>query len=164
MATLTTNETLVDLYIERAIDLLRLEAGTRNKVFAILNDLEGELVAALAKADPTGVGTVSAQQKRLGKLLDSVRGAIRASYRSTSSLMTSEIREIVDQEAIWTGHAINTSIGVDFVTGGLTRAGLETIADNPRCGNGGRARQRVCSTNSAIKCEWASRSARRILT
>jgi hypothetical protein len=32
--------------------------------------------------------------------------------------MASEIREIVDQEATWTGHAINTSIGVDFVTGG----------------------------------------------
>jgi hypothetical protein len=77
--TLTTNETLVDLYIERAIDLLRLEAGTRNKVLAILNDLEGELVGALAKVDPTGVGSVSAQQKRLAKLLDSVRGAIRAS-------------------------------------------------------------------------------------
>jgi hypothetical protein len=45
MATTHRNETLVDLYIERAIDLLRLEAGTRNKVLALLNDLEGELVA-----------------------------------------------------------------------------------------------------------------------
>jgi hypothetical protein len=33
--TTSANETLVDLYIERAIDLLRLEAGTRNKVLAL---------------------------------------------------------------------------------------------------------------------------------
>lgn len=130
MATVSANETLVDLFIERAIDLLRLEAGTRNKVLAILNDLEGELVAALAKVDPTGVGQVSAQQKRLAKLLDAVRGAIRASYRGASVLMAAEIREIIDQEATWTGHAFNTAIDFEFVTGGLTRKGLETLASD----------------------------------
>lgn len=130
MATLTTNEQLVDLYVERAIDLLRLEAGTRNKVLAILNDLESELVAALANADPTGVGAISAQQKRLTKLLDSVRGAIRASYRDASSLMAAEIREIADQEHAWSAKAINTSIDFEFVTGGLTRKGLETLASD----------------------------------
>jgi hypothetical protein len=126
----SSNETLVDLYVERAIDLLRLEAGTRNKVLAILNDLEGELVAALAKNDPTGVGSISAQRKRLTKLLDAVRGAIRASYRDASALMTKEIREIVDQEHVWTASAINTSIDIDFVTGGLTRKGLENLASD----------------------------------
>lgn len=38
--------------MERAIDLLRLESGTRAQVFALLNDLEGEIVAALTKVDP----------------------------------------------------------------------------------------------------------------
>jgi hypothetical protein len=130
MPTLSANETLVDLYIERAIDLLRLEAGTRNKVLALLNDLEGELVAALAKIDPTGVDMVSAQRKRLTKLLGSVRAAIRASYRDASKLMAAEIREIIDQEAVWTGRALNTAIDFEFVTGGLTRKGLETLASD----------------------------------
>ncbi len=130
MTTLTANETLVDLYIERAIDLLRLEAGTRNKVVALLNDLEGELVAALAKVDPTGVGSISAQQNRLTKLLGSVRAAIKASYRDANSLMTSEIREVVDQESAWTGSAINDAAQVELVTGGITRAGLETLVSD----------------------------------
>jgi SPP1 gp7 family putative phage head morphogenesis protein len=132
MATTTTsaNETLVDLYIERAIDLLRLEAGTRNKVLAILADLEGELVAALAKVDPTGVTQAAAQRKRLTKLLEAVQAAIRAGYRDASKLMAAEIREIIDQEAVWTGHAINTSIDFEFVTGGLTRKGLENLASD----------------------------------
>lgn len=130
MATVSANDTLVDLYIERAIDLLRLEAGTRNKVLAILNDLEGELVAALAKVDPTGVTQSSAQRKRMQTLLASVQGAIRSSYRKSSSLMTSEIREIADQESTWVGTAINKAISFDFVTGGLTRGALETLASD----------------------------------
>ncbi|WP_448043797.1 phage minor head protein [Bradyrhizobium liaoningense] len=130
MATATVNETLVDLYVERAIDLLRLEAGTRNKVLRILADLEGELVAALAKVDPTGVSQVSAQRKRLTKLLEAVQAAIRASYRDASKLMAAEIREIIDQEAIWTGHAINDTVQFELVTGGLTRQGLETLASD----------------------------------
>jgi SPP1 gp7 family putative phage head morphogenesis protein len=128
MAVTSANDTLVDLYIERAIDLLRLEAGTRNRVFAILTDLEGELVGQLAKVDPTGVTTPTGQRKRLEKLLSAVQAAIRAGYRDASKLMATEIREIIDQEAVWTGHAINTSIDFEFVTGGLTRKGLETLA------------------------------------
>jgi hypothetical protein len=85
----TLNETLVDLYIERAIDLLRLEAGTRNKVLAILADLEGELVAALAKVDPTG-RFVSAQRKRLTKVARrGARGNPRV-YRDASKLMAAK--------------------------------------------------------------------------
>lgn len=129
MAT-SANDTLVDLYVERAVDLLRLEAGTRNKVLAILVDLEGELVAALAKVDPTGVNSVSAQQKRLAKLLAAVQAAIRAGYRDASKLMTNEIREIIDIESTWVGSAINDSVQIELVTGGLTRAGLETIASD----------------------------------
>jgi SPP1 gp7 family putative phage head morphogenesis protein len=142
----SANDTLVDLYIERAVDLLRLEAGTRNKVLAILTDLEGELVAALAKVDPTGVSQGFAQRKRLEKLLEAVQAAIRASYRDASKLMAAEIREIIDQEAVWTGRAINASINFEFVTGGLTRAGLETIASD-------------VMIQGAVSADWWSRQA-----
>lgn len=136
MATTTTttvqssNDALVDLYIERAIDLLRLESGTRNKVLALLNDLEGELVGSLAKVDPTGVGQLSAQRKRLQNLLTSVRSAIRSSYRDVNSLMANEIREVVDLEATWTGTAINSVTKIDLVIGGLTRQFLDNIVSD----------------------------------
>jgi hypothetical protein len=79
------------------------------------------LVAALAKVDPTGVGSVSAQRKRLEKLLESVRGGNPRVLPRRVSADGAEIREIIDQEAVWTGHAINTAIDFEFVTGGLTR-------------------------------------------
>lgn len=124
------NETLVDLYVERAIDLLRLETGTRDKVVLLLHDLESELVKQLAAADPTGIPNAARQRARLNKLLKVVRAAIKGTYRDISTLMGREIREIVDQENTWTVSAINGSIGTDFADATLTRAALETLVSN----------------------------------
>jgi SPP1 gp7 family putative phage head morphogenesis protein len=124
VATLTTNEQLVDLYIERAIDLLRLEAGTRGKVVALLDDLEHELVVALADVDP------SESRRRLARLLEVVRATIRTSYREVSALMAAEIREIIDVEAAWVGRSFNTAIGIEFVDAGLTRGALQTLVSD----------------------------------
>jgi hypothetical protein len=127
---LTSNEALVDLFMERAIDLLRLEAGTRDQVLVFLAELETELVGLIAKIDPTGVGSVAAQRKRLQRLLQEVQSTIRGTYRDVSTLMGKEIREIVDTEATWTGSAINASVRATFSDAGLTRGMLETLVSN----------------------------------
>jgi SPP1 gp7 family putative phage head morphogenesis protein len=143
---LTTNEALVDLYMERAIDLLRLEAGTRDKVLVFLDELEREIVGSLAKIDPTGTGDIARQRKRLAELLDVVRGTIRGTYRDISTLMAREIREIIDVEATWTGSAINASVHATFSDAGLTRAGLTNLLSD-------------VLINKAPTKEWWSRQA-----
>lgn len=127
---LTTNETLVDLFMERAIDLLRLEAGTRDKVLVFLAELEREIVGQLAKIDPTGAADAARQKKRLAELLDVVRGTIRGTYRDVSTLLAREIRDIIDNEATWTGNAINAATRATFVDAGLTRGMLQTLVSN----------------------------------
>lgn len=127
---LTTNERLVDLYMERAVDLLRLEAGTRDKVLLFLHELEKELVAQIAKIDPTSDANASRQRKRLTELLKVVEDTIRGTYRDITTLMAREIREIIDVEATWTGQAINASIGVEFSDAGLTRGALQTLVSD----------------------------------
>jgi SPP1 gp7 family putative phage head morphogenesis protein len=123
---LTTNEQLVDLFNERAIDLLRLEAGTRNKILTFLDDLETELVAQIAKAD---IGDAKGR-KRLGALLKLVQETIRATYRDASVLMAQELREIIDQEYGWTAGAFNQSVGVQFIDGAITRKALENLVSD----------------------------------
>src|SRR3954463_3485941 len=78
----SANEFLADLFMERAIDLLRLENGTRNKVIALLDTLETDLIAALANIDPTGPARVRYQRERLTRLLIVVTESIRATYRT----------------------------------------------------------------------------------
>jgi hypothetical protein len=127
---LTTNEMVVDLYMERAIDLIRLEAGTRNKVFVFLGELEKELTAQLTKVDPTGTPNTNRQRVRLQKLLTEVRSAIKGTYRDIATLMTREIREIADHEADWTTNTVNDSIGFRFSDASLTRAGLTNLVSD----------------------------------
>jgi SPP1 gp7 family putative phage head morphogenesis protein len=127
--TVPANQTLVDLYIERAVDLLRLEAGTRDKVLVFLDELEPIIVSRLAAIDPTAVGG-AAQTARLARLLTDVRGSIKGTYRDISTLMAREIREVVDVEATWTASAINSSIGVEFADAGITRESLANLVSD----------------------------------
>lgn len=127
---LTANEKLVDMFMERAIDLLRLEAGTRDKVLVFLAELERELVGLVAKIDPTGTPDAARQKKRLADLLAEVQGTIRGTYRDASTLLAREIREIIDAEATWTGNAINTATRASFVDAGLTRGFLQTLVSD----------------------------------
>lgn len=127
---LTANEKLVDMFMERAIDLLRLEAGTRDKVLVFLAELERELVGLVAKIDPTGTPDAARQKRRLADLLAEVQGTIRGTYRDASTLLAREIREIIDAEATWTGNAINIATRASFVDAGLTRGFLQTLVSD----------------------------------
>lgn len=124
------NETLVDLYMARAIDLLRLEAGTRDRVIPLLETLEGDLVAAIARIDPTAPVRDLYQKARLEKLLQVVTDTIRATYRTVSTLLGQEIREVIDVESTWTAGAINSAINIDFLDAGLSRTLLQTLASD----------------------------------
>lgn len=126
----STNDALVDLFIERAIDLIRLEAGTRNKVLDFLTDLEKQIVAKIAAIDPTGTAAQRYQRIRLANLQEAVTSAIRASYRDVNTLMASETREVVDQESTWTGNAMNSAIRAEFADAGITRGFLSTLVSD----------------------------------
>jgi len=123
----SANDAMVDLLMERAIDLLRLEAGTRDKVVVLLDDLEREIVAKLAAMDPTGPARVQYQRLRLTKLLAQIDASIKATYRLNDTLLAQEIREVVDIEATWTASAINSSVQADFADIGITRGLLTTL-------------------------------------
>lgn len=127
---LSANEMLVDLFMERAVDLLRLEAGTRDKVVEFLHELEAEIVKQLVKINLSGQDTAPRQRRRLADLLEVVRGSIRGTYRDIATLMGREIREIIDAEAAWTGSAINASTRATFVDAGITRGFLNTLVSN----------------------------------
>src|SRR4051812_14274578 len=115
----SANDAVIDLYMERAVDLLRLEAGTRNSVVALLDQLEKDIVGAIASIDPTGVARVSSQRLRLAKLLDVVRASIKTAYRKADAKLASEIREVVDVEATWTANAMNAATHATFADAGI---------------------------------------------
>lgn len=124
------NDAMVDLLYERAIDLIRLEAGTRDKVIVLLDELEREIVAAVAAIDPTGPARARYQRDRLVRLQTEVESSIKATYRTSDTLLAREIRDVVDNEATWTASAINSSIQAIFADAGLTRTLLDTLVSD----------------------------------
>lgn len=121
------NQIIADAVTRHALDLLRLEAGERRKIVAILRALERDLVATLQRIDPTGVGE-RYRPARLAKLLEQVRGTIRASYRDASQTLARELIELADIEAQFITRAINNGVGFGLATNDLTREQLRSIA------------------------------------
>ncbi len=78
----SANEEILDLVTTRALDLQRLSAGQARDAARFLKTLEGDIVAQLAKIDPTGIGSVSRRATRLEKLLKQVKATIVAAYRT----------------------------------------------------------------------------------
>lgn len=121
------NEQIVDLVTDRAIDLQRLTAQQRKDVANFLRDLEGEIVAQLAKIDPTGVSRGSYQEKRLDALLKQVKSTIIAAYRDESTRLIGELRELADIEGAFAVNSANRAIGVDMITAVVTRGQLTAL-------------------------------------
>jgi hydroxyethylthiazole kinase-like sugar kinase family protein len=121
------NDKILDSMTTRALDLQRLAAGQARDVSRFLKALEGDIVAQLAKVDPTGIGSISRRQARLEKLLKQVKVTIVAAYRSEGKRLANELREIADMEARFAASAINKGAGVQLITTELTRGQLVAI-------------------------------------
>mgnify|MGYP003649505935 CR=1 FL=1 len=124
------NTKLLDAITTRALDLQRLTAGQRRDAKRFLGELEGDLVARLAKIDPTGVASTTRQAARLDKLLKQVRETVRASYRDESKRLIGELRELADMEATFAATSVNKTIGVDLMNTGVTRNQLTALVSD----------------------------------
>lgn len=125
----SANEQLFDIFTAHAIDLLRLEAHERKKALAFLNALEGEIVALLAKIDPTGVTRSRYQQERLERLLEQVQETVRTAYRDVNKYMVGELIDLADYEAAFVASSMNTVISVEMATATFTNAQLRGIVN-----------------------------------
>jgi len=123
----SANDKILDAMQTRALDLQRLAAGQARDVNKFLTELQGDIVAQLARIDPTGIGSISRRATRLEKLLAQVKGTITASYRSEGKRLANELREIADMEARFAVSAINNGAGVQLITSELTRGQLVAI-------------------------------------
>lgn len=123
------NDVIADLFTRHAVDLLRLEANERREIRRILERLERDLAAQVARIDPTGVARETYRQRRLQALLEQVRDTIRASYRDSARILRGELLELADIEGEFVTRAINQGIGFDYATASFTREQLRGLVD-----------------------------------
>jgi len=125
----SVNTEILDAITGRALDLQRLTAGQLKDSARFLKALEGDIVAQLAKIDPTGIGAPSRQAARLEKLLAQVKDTIRNAYRGESVRLIGELRELADIETAFAASSVNKALGATVITTSVTRGQLAAIVD-----------------------------------
>ena len=123
------NTEILDSITGRALDLQRLTAGQLKDSARFLKALEGDIVAQLAKIDPTGIGAPTRQAARLEKLLAQVKDTIRNAYRGESVRLIGELRELADIETAFAASSVNKALGATVITTSVTRGQLAAIVD-----------------------------------
>lgn len=125
---MSINDDLADAFVIRAIDLNRFAAGVRRDVLRILLDLEDELAAELARFDPSAPTRSAFQQRRLEALQEQTRKTIATAYRDMRRETDKAIVGVVQSEAVFARHAVQSVIGVDMLSVSVPPVMLETIA------------------------------------
>lgn len=123
------NEVLQDQIIHHsAVDLKRIEASQRTKILRMLRALERDLIADLAKTDPTGPQRTVYQQRRLQALLQQTRETIRSRFKKIAKESENDMVDLAGAEAAFVEGAANAAFGVQIASVAMSEARLRSIA------------------------------------
>ena len=116
---------IADAVLSHALDILRLEAGTRARVIALLNELQLELVSRLANEDLTAFS-----KARLQTLLKQVGDVVDSYYLRAQGELDLTMTGVADVSASHTVDTFNTVFAADFSASLPSATFLERIASN----------------------------------
>lgn len=118
-------EKAIDWSTTQGINLARVEAGSRDKAIAILNDLEGEIVKILDK-NKTNIG----KQQKLGLIQTEASKAVQAAYATMAAGNQQDLKAVAKTAAKGTAKQLNAGIGVSVVDPIISDKQLEKLASD----------------------------------
>jgi len=119
-----------DYLTRHSINVHRYEAGVQKKILANLKELEDELVATLAKMDPTAVSAVSYRKIRMLKLLEQTRENIRRTYAAINKETQAAFKGLALLEDRAVGNAIDVALLADVTTVAMPASTAAQLAKN----------------------------------
>jgi len=129
----TTNEKLRDAAIRHAIELGRYGNGLSNRIVALLNsadaDILEKLAGRLAAIEERGLDIGPATTRRLNKMLDELRALNGAIYEQVHEQLTDELTDFASGEAAFQKAALDSAIAVDVATTMPAPAMLRAIVE-----------------------------------
>lgn len=105
------HEQVYDKSVAHAIYLERFKGGLANRLIALLNRADADLVAQILAKDPTAVSG-SWSQKRLEALLEEIRIINRDVHNAFGKELTKELQALAVYEAGWQVQMLTTAIPV----------------------------------------------------
>jgi SPP1 gp7 family putative phage head morphogenesis protein len=130
----TTNEKLRDAAIRHAIELGRYGNGLSNRIVALLNsadaDILEKLAGRLAAIEERGYDVGPATTARLNRMLDELRDINRAIYGQVHDQLVDELSDFAGVEAGFQKAALDNALVVDMATTLPAPARLRAIVEN----------------------------------
>jgi len=123
------NETLRDLAVRHQILLYRLATGTATQVNALLKAVEADLIAQIAKYDPTQDGGGYSKQ-RLNKMLAAIKKINAANYAEVQDYLGSHLLDLAKYEADFQAKILNQELPGDWPLDQPSVANLESIVSS----------------------------------
>lgn len=122
------SDDLHDTITTRALKLQRVTEGVRQDVYALLRELERNLIRDLQKLSPADVARSPYQVARLEALLKQTRKTIKASFGKINTVTQKNLKEVANSQSSYLINEINAQVGVDIMTVALSEEQLTTIA------------------------------------
>lgn len=107
------NTKIADAAIQHQVDLLRVEAGLRRDILALMETLSGDLSGMLAKAGDWDGETLPRKLKRLQGLKGQADGLIEDLYGKLETETATEMKDGAKCAAEWVPATINAAVGVN---------------------------------------------------
>lgn len=111
--------------VSHQVDLLRVEAGVRARVLAMLDRLQRDLIARLAAANIT-----TFSKARTSAILKEADAAIQAYYSRMQSEMELTMTGVAEASAQHAADTVSSALAIDLSAGLPTATYLERIAGN----------------------------------
>jgi SPP1 gp7 family putative phage head morphogenesis protein len=110
---MNVNTALFDAGVSHQIGLIRYSSATVRKILALLGRSEADLVEKIRAQDPTAVGDAWGQ-KRLDKLLLSLRTIQKEAYSLVGKTLRTDLRALADYEAEFQSRLIQETLPIRF--------------------------------------------------
>ena len=124
------NTKIADAAIQHQVDLLRVEAGLRRDVLALMETLSGDLAGMLAKSGDWEGETIPRKLKRLQGLKGQADGLIGDLYGKLEAETTTEMKDGAKYAAEWVPATINNVIGANVAGITLTTEVVNNLVKN----------------------------------
>jgi SPP1 gp7 family putative phage head morphogenesis protein len=118
------DQKLHDAIISYQLDLRRLEAGTRKRILAIIEEMRGELLSSLVKADEL---TAFNKARKLS-FLRQIEKVIGEYYKSAQKELALDIEGLAEAQAIHAAKMMEATAAVSIAASLPTKSVMERIA------------------------------------
>lgn len=116
-----------DQFISHSVDLLRVEAKTRQKILVMLNQAAEEVEFQLYGSGIDEARTSGMKQARLNNMLAETNDTIKSAYRDITERMSDELIDMGDYVTKKAVKILNQGIGVNIFTTSMTKKDLEVL-------------------------------------